>query len=122
MADQPKSSLKVEDTLEGVTRVGFREASILDVLTIQKIGQELYSLIDERGKKRVLLDFGYVRFLSSQALGVLVTLRRKADKAGAKVALAAIRPELLKVFKITNLDKMFTFYPTVEEALEQMAS
>jgi anti-sigma B factor antagonist len=120
MSDQP-SSLKVQQD-EGVTTVGFRDASILDVLTIQKIGNELYNIVETDGAKKVLLDFGDVRFLSSQALGVLLTLRRKADKAGAKVVLARIRPELARVFKITNLDRLFEFFDTTEKAAEKLKS
>jgi anti-sigma B factor antagonist len=120
MSEQP-SSLKILEA-EGVTTVGFRDASILDVLTIQKIGNELYNIVENDGAKKVLLDFGDVRFLSSQALGVLLTLRRKADKAGAKVVLARIRPELARVFKITNLDRLFEFYDSTEKAAEKLRS
>jgi anti-anti-sigma factor len=61
-----------------------------------------------------------VRFLSSQTLGVLLTLRRKADKANITVALAGIRPELIRVFEITNLDKLFGFFDTTEEAVAKL--
>jgi anti-sigma B factor antagonist len=111
-----ESSLKIDET-EDVTVVGFKDASILDVLTIQKIGRELYDLVENKGKRRVILDFHDVRFLSSQALGVLLTLRRKADKAEAKIVLCRIRPELARVFRITNLDKMFEFFGDTVEAL-----
>ncbi|GMU82001.1 MAG: STAS domain-containing protein [Phycisphaerales bacterium] len=117
MADE--SSLSVQEN-EGVTVVGFREAAILDVVTIQRIGKELYALVETGGKKRIVLDFGDVRFLSSQALGVLLNLRRKADKAGAKVALARIRAELARVFKLTNLDKLFEFFDDTGKAVEKL--
>lgn len=111
-----ESSLSIVDQ-SGVHVVGFRDNSILDVLTIQKIGRELYELVEKDGKLKVVLDFDNVRFLSSQALGVLLTLKRKADKAGASVVLARLRPELARVFKITNLDKMFKFFDTQDAAL-----
>lgn len=117
---EDQSSLRVSEA-DGITTVGFRDASILDVLTIQKIGKELYDVVETNGKKKVILDFGDVRFLSSQALGVLLTLRRKADKAGAKIVLARIRPELARVFKITNLDKLFDFHDDLAKATEQLS-
>lgn len=115
MADE-KSCLKLNEN-DGVTVVSFRDASILDALSIQRIGKELYDIVDALGKKKVVLDFADVRFLSSQALGVLLTMRRKADKTGAKVALAAIRPELFRVFQITNLDKLFSFFDKADDAV-----
>ena len=115
-----KSRLKVR-TQAGVTVVSFKDASILDVTSIQNIGRDLYRIVEAEPNLRVVLDFSEVRFLSSQALGVLLTLRRKADQAGATVVLAAIRAELARVFKITNLDQLFKFYPTHEQAVEALA-
>ncbi|RMF81709.1 MAG: anti-sigma factor antagonist [Planctomycetota bacterium] len=112
-----ESRLKV-DRRDHVTIVGFKDASILDATTIRHIGRELYAIVTEEPNRRVVLDFSDVRFLSSQALGVLLTLRRKADQAGAIVALASIRPELVRVFKITNLDQLFQFYATAAQAVE----
>lgn len=113
---QEKAALRLEET-EGVTVVSFRDASILDALCIQRIGRELYEIVDSLGRKKIVLDFSDVRFLSSQALGVLLTLRRKADKNGATVLLAGIRPELYRVFQITNLEKLFSFFKTAPEAV-----
>ena len=118
MAEQ--SQLKIEES-EGVTIVGFRDASILDMETIQRVGRELYEVVETPEKRKVVLDFCEVRFLSSQALGVLLTLRRKADKAGAKVVLAGIRPELARVFEITNLNKLFKFFDKRADAVANLA-
>jgi anti-sigma B factor antagonist len=114
------TTLRIEHQPQ-VTVVGFRDASILDMLTIQRVGKELYEIVDAPRPKNLILDFAEVRFLSSQALGVLLTLKRKAEKAGIKVALAAIRPELARVFKITNLDKLFEFFDDRAAALNKYA-
>ena len=111
-----ESSLSLE-RMGDVAMVSFRDASILDVVTVQRIARELYAMVEADQNTQVVLDFTHVRFLSSQALGVLLTVRRKADQAATKVALCAIRPELARVFKITNLDKMFEFFDTTEAAL-----
>jgi anti-sigma B factor antagonist len=102
---------------DGVTVVSFGDASILDVVTIQSVGRQLYELVDGKQRRQIVLDFGAVRFLSSQALGVLLTLRRKADKAGARVMLCGLLPELEQVFRITKLDEMFQFHARVDQAV-----
>jgi anti-sigma B factor antagonist len=114
MATQPTLTIKES---QGVTVVSFRDASILDTVTTQRIGRELYRVVENAEKRQVVLDFASVRFLSSQALGVLLTLRRKADKAGVDVVLAGIRPELVRVFEITNLDKLFGFFDSTDDAI-----
>jgi len=104
-----------------VTVVAFKDASILDSATIQRIGAELYALVESGGATAMVLDFNDVRFLSSQALGVLLTLRQKSEARKVKVALTRIRPELLRVFKITNLDKLFTFFEDRDKAVASLS-
>jgi len=50
---------------------------ILDEQNIQIIGEQLFSLIDELGRKKILLNFGNVEYMSSAALGKLITLNKK---------------------------------------------
>ncbi len=103
--------------LRDVTVVTFADASILDAQQVQQIGDELYALVDKQARRKIILDFEKVRFLSSSALGVLITLRKKADQIKAKILFCNLRAELRKVFKITNLEKLFEFYNSEEEAL-----
>jgi anti-anti-sigma factor len=100
-----------------VAVVNFSDASILDTLQVQQIGEELYDLVENRARRKVILDFGNVRFLSSSALGVLINLRKKADSIKGKVMLCCIRPEILRVFKLTSLDKLFEIHESEEKAL-----
>lgn len=106
------------DEIQDVTLVTFKDNSILDVASIQRIGRELYELAESGAEKKLILNFQAVRFLSSQALGVLLTLRRKAEKTAVQIVLAELRPELARVFKITNLDKMFRFFDTKVDAFK----
>ena len=111
-----ESCLRVEQA-HGVSVVSFHDNAMLDTLTIQRIGRELYEVVEQPKSRRVLIDFQNIRFLSSQALGVLLTLRHKAEKSGVEVVFAGLRPELAKVFTLTKLDKMFQFFPAREAAL-----
>ncbi len=113
------TALNVED-VGGVTVVGFRDASMLDMVTIQRVSRELYDVVEGQGKRKIALDFKEVRFLASQALGMLLTLRRKAEAAGATVVICGLRPELARVFHLTNLDRMFDFLDTSAEAITKL--
>ena len=57
--------------------------------------------------------------MSSQALGVLLQLKKAMDPLHGKVIIVGIRPELHKVFKITNLNKMFIFHNDLDKALTE---
>jgi anti-sigma B factor antagonist len=104
-------------TMRDVVIVNFQDASILDTQAVEQIGQALYELTDARNHRKLILDFSKVQFLSSSALGVLITLRKKSAAIKGDVVLCAIRKELMKVFEITNLHKMFTIRPNETEAL-----
>jgi anti-sigma B factor antagonist len=103
---------------ESVSLVRFRDPSILDSLSIQRIGRSLQEVVEAPGVSGVVLDFTNVRFLASEALRVLLTLRSKAEKSRSRIALCCIRPELIRVFSLTNLDQMFKIFENSEAALE----
>ena len=100
-----------------VTIVNFVDNSILDMAHIQKIADELYELVDVRDKRRMILDFQTVKFLSSQMLGVLLTLNKKIKALKGKLVFCALKPELRKVFQVTGLEKLFEFYPDETKAI-----
>jgi len=113
----PAPSRLLIHSIRDATIVNFQDSSILDTLQIEQIGEALYDLIENRNRKKIVLDFEKVQFLSSSALGVLITLRKKADAIKGKVAICGMKKDLKKVFEITRLDRMFDFYADEEKAL-----
>ena len=91
-----------------VTVVKFTDKKILEEQAIQNIGDDLFKLVDELGRKKLLLDFVTVEFLSSAALGKLIRLHQRMTQVGGKVVLCHIAKDILTVFKLTKLDKMLT--------------
>lgn len=108
----------VSHTIKDVTIVNFEDARILDTAQIQKIGDELTNLIEKMARRKVILDFTKVQFLSSSALSVLLVARQKAVAIGGTVTLCGLRKDLMKVFEIMRLDKLFSFFPDEGAALK----
>jgi len=100
-----------------VTVVRFVDRKILDELNIQELGQELFQLVEEENKTRLLLNFQQVEFLSSAALGKLITLDKKVKAHGGKMKFSNIRPEIYEVFAITKLNKLFDIKDDEADAL-----
>lgn len=109
--------LDIED-LGDVTIARFIDKKILDETNIQIIGNQLFGLVDEDGRQKIVLDFSNVEYLSSAALGKLITLDKKVKAAKGKLRLCSIRPDIYEVFAITKLNKLFTIYDNQEKALE----
>ena len=118
MAQPRRRRLEVED-IGDITVVNFVDKKILDEQNIQVIGEQLFSLIDELGRNKILLNFKNVEFLSSAALGKLITLNRKVQAAGGKLVLCGIDAQIYEVFEITKLNKLFTIKKDEQEALQQ---
>lgn len=97
--------------------VQFTEKKILDELSIKEIGEELFELVDTDKKSRLLLNFEAVEFLSSAALGKLITLNKKVRALKGELRLCCIHPDIGEVFRITKLDKLFDLCKTEEKAL-----
>ncbi len=100
--------------------VTFTANSILDGQLIEEIGRDLYALVDEQARRKLILDFNAVRMLSSQMLGVLITLKKKAAAIKGRVVLCSIRPDLLKVFTLTKLDKVLEIVKDEGEAMSAL--
>ena len=111
------SNLLIQD-YAGITVVTFTESSILDSATIEQLGKDLYHLTDAMNKQKLILDFTNVKFLSSQVLGVLITLNRKAAAIKGILLLCGLKTDLMKVFTITGLDRLFKFFPDDAAALK----
>ncbi len=113
----PSQRLDIEEVGD-VTVAKFVDKKILDEANIQAIGANLFALIDEDGRKKVVLDFSLVEYLSSAALGKLITLDKKVKAAKSKLRLCCIKPEIYEVFEITRLNKIFDIKATQEDALQ----
>ena len=106
--------------IQGVTVVNFRNSSILDSVVVESIGNELYALVDEQARRKIVLDFSAVRFLSSQMLGALIALQKKSSEIKGKLVICGLRPNLFKVFGIMKLDKLLSFAKDEEAALNSL--
>jgi anti-sigma B factor antagonist len=100
-----------------VAVVRFRENKIVEDINIQELGQEMFRLVEVDGRDRLLLDFSAVDFLSSAALGKLITLDKKMKAHGGVLKLSNIRPEIYEVFAITKLNRLFDIRKDEAEAL-----
>src|SRR6195256_4586547 len=109
--------LEVED-IGDVTVVNFTDRKILDEQNIQIIGEQLFSLVDESGRRKILLNFGNVEYLSSAALGKLITLNKKLQAAGGRLILCNIDPQIYEVFEITKLDRFFNIQKDEQGGLQ----
>ncbi len=113
----------VEITSEGpVAVVAFKATSISDVEGIAAASKQITEFIDENHPNGIVFDFEQVKFFSSRVLGVLLNIRAKLETYNGEVVISAINPQLHRVFKITNLDSIFRFFPDKQNAIRGVST
>ena len=105
---------------DGVTVVLLSDQRILDELSITQIGNDLTEIIAAADNPKVVINFSKVTNMSSSALGMLITLHKRAREAGGELRLCNIQPTIQEVFKITRLDEIFKICPTQGEAVSSL--
>jgi anti-sigma B factor antagonist len=91
-------------------------AGEVDVYTAPALRDRIADLLD-KGQQRLVIDLGGVEFLDSTGLGVLVAGLNRAREVGGSLSLVCPQERVLKLFRITGLDEVFTVHSTVDEAL-----
>ena len=102
--------------------VVFKTNSLSNLDEIKSIADKVYDFVTGNKLKKVIIDFSEVQFFSSQVLGMLLNVRTKLQPFKGEVIISAINPRLYRVFRITNLDKIFRFFPDRQAALDAVSS
>ena len=88
--------------------VGFAGVRIVDVEMMRAADAEVFRSLGEQEYRKVLCNFRGVMYLSSSALGVLITLNVKLHKVGCRFVLCNLEPGVYEVLELVKLDRYFT--------------
>ena len=109
----PATSQAAESVqLELSTRIGANGYQIvsvtgeLDIATAEQAYSYISEVIDGR-LTPVTVDLSGLTFCDASGLGVLARAARYARQKGRQLMLASARPSLLKIMRITGLDRAF---------------
>lgn len=99
--------------------VRFLDRKIVDPTNIEEVGDELFQLVEKDKFKNVILNFDSVDFLGSAMLNKLIMMDKKVKGASGKLRLCCLKPEIMEVFTITKLNRVFVIKKTEAEALKE---
>jgi anti-anti-sigma factor len=104
-----ESSVSFEQSgLVTVARVN--RADAMEAANVARFGEESLAYVAQNPGCRILLDFESVEYLSSAALSEILVLHRKCHETGGDIRLCGMNNDVLKVFKITQLDRIVEVY------------
>ena len=102
------------------TVIEFLTPSLMSPPDLEQIGNGLFKLVEEGRPDRMVLDFSKVKYLSSQAIGIVLTLNKMLNNSAAggnNLVLCGVGPHLMQLLKITRLDRILTIKPTQADAV-----
>ena len=91
-------------------------AGEVDLYTAPEFKQQLLEVINQ-GARNVVVDFSDTTFIDSTTLGVLVGGVKRLRTNDGQLSLVCSDRNITKIFEITGLDRVFSIYPSREEAL-----
>ena len=94
-------------------------AGEVDLYTAPEFKQQLLEVIGQGGKE-VVVDFSDTTFIDSTTLGVLVGGVKRLRSNDGQLSLVCSDRNITKIFEITGLDRVFTIYPTRDEAVAKV--
>ncbi len=90
----------------------------IDLSTAAVFKETVYKVI-ESGHTDVVIDLNGLEFMDSTGLGVLVAALKKTRTEGGGIKLICSKRNILKVFTITGLDKVFSIYDNLQRCLDE---
>src|SRR5258705_10396041 len=105
----------------GDSRALISLAGEVDLYTAPEFKQQLLEVIAQ-GAKTVVVDLSNTTFIDSTTLGVLVGGVKRLRPNDGQLVLVCDDRNITKIFEITGLDRVFTIYPTREDALAALAA
>jgi len=87
----------------------------IDLQTSPKVRQGLLECLESHDK--VLVDMSQVNYIDSSGVASLVEAFQVSRTKGASFALVHVSPAAMRVLNLARLDKVFSIFQTIEEAL-----
>ena len=91
-----------------------------DEESVDAVFKSLLDAIDRKDLRVVVVDLSQVGYMTSHAIGRLISLYKTCLRKGMCLRLASVGPDLKKVFLDMHLNTLFAFYDRPEEAVETL--
>ncbi len=79
----------------------------IDIFNSTELKNTLLQLLEENPLD-IKVDCKSLTYIDSTGLGSLIAVLKKSKEYGKEICFQNLKPSLSKLFKITNLDKVFT--------------
>jgi anti-sigma B factor antagonist len=89
----------------------------IDLFTAPEFKQRVSAPIDA-GRHNIVVDLSGTTFIDSSSLGVLIGAHRRLKLRGGSLVVVCDNDAIVKTFRITGLDGVFTLVPSLDDAFD----
>jgi anti-sigma B factor antagonist len=104
-----------------VTVVRLKVPRLDDDVTTRDLFHQIDSLIQEAGRRYLVLNLAVPAYLPSLAIGKLILLNRRAQAVHGRLVLCNLSREAAEVLDATHLTELFRIYGTEADAVQSFA-
>jgi anti-sigma B factor antagonist len=109
----PQLTFTVHPNGQGVM---LRVGGEVDLATAPQLRAKLVDLVEVGEAGRVVVDLTPVAFMDSTGLGVLLAAHKRARANGRRVLLVCPEGPVLRVVRLTGIDKVLSIHGSLAEA------
>ncbi|MEZ6067890.1 MAG: STAS domain-containing protein [Planctomycetaceae bacterium] len=91
---------------------------LTDEDNIEQLGHELVALVDKLQHRHVVLDVNSLDYVTSSVIGKWITLHRRLDRAGGRMAMCRVRDSLADILGTAKLLQYFNVADDFDAARE----
>ena len=86
----------------------------LDIFSSPNFKEKVVNAYDSRNSD-IIIDLEKLEYVDSTGLGALISIFRKLKESNNKIIIDNIKPNIKKLFLITELDKLFVIRSEINE-------
>lgn len=89
----------------------------VDAHTAPMVREAVLKLLDQ-GHRRFVLDMGFVSFMDSMGLGVIVAITKRLRENDGALRITSVSGRLRRIFELSGMGDSYEFYDSAEEATQ----
>jgi anti-sigma B factor antagonist len=105
-----------QEKINGYTVLFIQEERI-DAHNSSALKETILHLI-EQGETNIIVQLEQVRFIDSSGLGALLSGHKNAAAKSGKLAITNMQQQVLSMFELTRLDRVFEIYADLNETFD----
>jgi len=110
------------DRRENVTVASFDVAELADHQYVAAMLEKFKQEIRDHQPPNVVVDLAGVDYISTIGINMILVILKRVRTYGGEVYIAGLAGSASKVFKIMQLDQVFTIFPDRQSALKKIAA